>query len=1083
LTFHADTDEKQSKVAIMAEQHFARLCEVCKGINFAAIMTPREWDDHNGEWKAVFRPEYDGNGKDPEMTWGRFSKVHRPGSPEDDLPGIRHAFYDDLSVSTQSDEEGYGPPPSVQSWESVSESGSEEDMYDDLSSDSGEDGLDQLWSDEIPAREKPAQPSIPTSSVYLNEFREENVSEDIDHSHGIQDESAYQDSEQDDDYGDLSSMSTWSGDSHFTEYGRIDRVKQARGNWAYRHGHFYYLGTIWDLRSRRQSCRLCWRLWRHVRKNPQVKDEFITKSRCVLKAAELVGDRSSGEKVSMLNLVFLYVYKTDNPRAQKWQTAMGFAMQGTHRDILAESVERPAHAFDDRLWGEARWQDDQCDFELFRKWLRTCEASHEHSTGNTNSCLNLRFIDVERRCIIDWSGPASEMPRFVVLSYVWGIAKQKLMLTSDRLAEFRRPGFFHNCPMDKTIRDALHVTAALGERYLWVDALCILQDSHADKNAQIPQMQHVYGLAVLTIIAAFGNSADGGLPGVAPKSRTGTRFKLELKDIRVTFRGNTSVDAEERYMGFRENYLQRSPWRRRAWTFQEGRLSARALVFTKDQVYFECDKCTWCEQTHWESNDIDFMSWRAIKDPVPEATWEDWLWRRGYDASPPPHPRESQVSQNTTYAATVREYSTRLLSYDEDVLNACSGVLNSMRLSEDTDFFFGLRRRCFGNDLLFNTASSLYPRFRNDGNNIFPTWSWASWKGTIDIANEPRNSSFDPIDNLVSCDGVKCYEMVVDAQGNKEIKVINENGGWRFAADYEREGGGIFDPSMLFAPRPGGFIDQNVSVHPDTSSDELNEVIDPFEDRKHCHAEAQGGVNRGRSANRPESDEGATTAEQTSAKVAVPDKIDTTLRVKASAGTKVPQYGQDIHRKELDALSAFGQIRPNFHIIFKTFAATVVLRTKLTGAWPNRELFACRTKAKGGRTPIPPRPPILTPETRHDAAVQALEILKGPPFVLPDHLEEMAFVGTLPLPHTAEAAIMGLHDVPDGLYVLLWMNNNQLPNMGHLLCKPATDSVANDVDWDGSILRRVTACIGPTKILQEATQKKFGAEWRTIVLG
>jgi hypothetical protein len=215
----------------------------------------------------------------------------------------------------------------------------------------------------------------------------------------------------------------------------------------------------------------------------------------------------------------------------------------------------------------------------------------------------------------------------------------------------------------------------------------------------------------------------------------------------------------------------------------------------------------------------------------------------------------------------------------------------------------------------------------------------------------------------------------------------------------------------------------------------------------------------------------------------VADTINTTFRTRASAGTKVPQYGQDIHLKELDGLPTFGQIRPNFHVIFKTFAATVVLRTKLTGAWPNRELFACRRKAKMKSSSIPAPSPKLTPETGHAAAVQALEILKGPPFVLPHHLEQTAFVGTLPLPHTAEAAVMGLHDVPDGLYVLLWMNNNQLPNMGHLLCKPATDPLTNDGDWGGGILRRVAACIGPTKILLEETQKKFCAEWRTIVLG
>ena len=117
----------------------------------------------------------------------------------------------------------------------------------------------------------------------------------------------------DDEYAneyDSASDSTWSGNSHFTEIQRIDLEKQAQGDWAYRHGHLYYLGSIWDLRSRRHECTLCERLWHQTRLDPAIKNAYLTKSRCILKLMELRGRRTDGSdsEVYMLNLVYIYGY-------------------------------------------------------------------------------------------------------------------------------------------------------------------------------------------------------------------------------------------------------------------------------------------------------------------------------------------------------------------------------------------------------------------------------------------------------------------------------------------------------------------------------------------------------------------------------------------------------------------------------------------------------------------------------------------------------------------------------------------------------------------------------------------------------
>ena len=75
-------------------------------------------------------------------------------------------------------------------------------------------------------------------------------------------------------------------------------------------------------------------------------------------------------------------------------------------------------------------------------------------------------------------------------------------------------------PLSKTIEDAISLTQRLDERFLWIDALCVLQDDDDDKSRRIHEMDHIYSSACCTTVAAFGNDSNAGLPGVSPASRS-----------------------------------------------------------------------------------------------------------------------------------------------------------------------------------------------------------------------------------------------------------------------------------------------------------------------------------------------------------------------------------------------------------------------------------------------------------------------------------------------------------------------------------------------------------------------------------
>ena len=139
------------------------------------------------------------------------------------------------------------------------------------------------------------------------------------------------------------------------------------------------------------------------------------------------------------------------------------------------------------------------------------------------------------------------------------------------------------------------VTATLGENYLWVDSLCIIQDDEKDMAEYIPAMASIYGDAVLTIIDVDGEEANHGLPGIRPGSR---RLQPDCFEIK----GTKLVQALDQPVA--SFPINSSRWASRGWTFQESILSSRRLMFTAEQVYWECNKAIWREDSFWESAEV-----------------------------------------------------------------------------------------------------------------------------------------------------------------------------------------------------------------------------------------------------------------------------------------------------------------------------------------------------------------------------------------------------------------------------------------------------------------------------------------------
>lgn len=402
-----------------------------------------------------------------------------------------------------------------------------------------------------------------------------------------------------------------------------------------------------------------------------------------------------------------------------------------HRGIIQFIPNRDGQHFLGR-----KVNNDRVRIKLLKNWLDDCGRHHgsrcnQHGRAGNHLPRNLRFIDVRNRTIV--KAERCRELEYVTLSYVWG---EEAMLKEDGVVpvilknnSFHSDAFGEECTplsglankLPQTIEDAINLTERLGYQYLWVDALCLIQDDLAeDKQRHLDRMDAVYNCSALTIVAASGHHGNCGLPGISiPRSR-GQSIELirggMFSSMAPSF---TQLEKSETLV-----------WNTRGWTFQEKILAKRLLIFADQQVYFKCSEAIWTEEIVMETDRLS----KAM-----EARKEKYRWaadRPEYIPSSramlikmliPKLEIDNQWSYLGSfpdYAAAVREYSRRSLTKESDVLNAIKGVFRTLE-SDCGDFIFGLPSQYFSQSLLwFPRPGSRLTRI----NRHFPSWAWAGWR-------------------------------------------------------------------------------------------------------------------------------------------------------------------------------------------------------------------------------------------------------------------------------------------------------------------------------------------------------------------
>ena len=386
-------------------------------------------------------------------------------------------------------------------------------------------------------------------------------------------------------------------------------------------------------------------------------------------------------------------------------------------------------------------------FSLASDWLRKCLASHRlcNQKADANFPPPTRLIDIGLQdenlfpCLYLTSDQDVNI-KYVALSHCWGqikilILEEHMLETMTHRIDWSR--------LPRTFQDAMIVTRRLGLRYLWIDSLCIIQDSQEDWIRESETMQNVYANCVLTIAASWGGDGSTGL--FVERNPLNQQPCRIFRNARTGFYVQPGITGIGRGSSLEVNL---ESLEKRAWAVQERFLPSRLLSYKSFELQWDC----------LESHGSE--------------TWPTGLRRRAEILKSKGNGEYFRYElKNTAFRqiSLLRTHSGRLdleylkefyrhwddilgtytgaqLTYRSDVFVAFSGITKNIEKWTRLTNVFGMWKEFLPLDLLWmrHPGAKVTTSLRSSAS---PTWSWGSLVGMRAlIAFQPEDLDLPPKD-------------------------------------------------------------------------------------------------------------------------------------------------------------------------------------------------------------------------------------------------------------------------------------------------------------------------------------------------
>ncbi|KAK3311958.1 heterokaryon incompatibility protein-domain-containing protein [Apodospora peruviana] len=409
-------------------------------------------------------------------------------------------------------------------------------------------------------------------------------------------------------------------------------------------------------------------------------------------------------------------------------------------------------------------------------WLKLCTETHGLCTCTSDAYTPLprRVLDVGSDITHQdpylYETDGRQFGQYATLSHRWPKVLDA-RTTLQTINSYRRAIPLSTLP--PTFRDAVITCRALGVRYLWIDSLCIVQDSKEDWDIESAKMGAYYWNSFFNIAAATVNS-----------SRYDDTFNLTIKTEGGCFRPRDPCGIQPCHVRLRYwhdlaqvdtsvhlgphiasgptdwRFAEHSALDSRAWILQERILAPRTLFFGEHQIFWSCLTMRASEarpqgqklrsglETHLLVEEYQHtLRLEALLSSVRESSMAPTHWRPSLLGQVSPTEeinrsalfrsisdlqrarRENPMYKRLAYDEwyeLVMEYNCRRITFDKDVLPAISGIASYFQLITGDKYMAGL----WAEDLVpglcwqvdYETAR---PSVLENGASI-PSWSWAS---------------------------------------------------------------------------------------------------------------------------------------------------------------------------------------------------------------------------------------------------------------------------------------------------------------------------------------------------------------------
>ena len=551
------------------------------------------------------------------------------------------------------------------------------------------------------------------------------------------------------------------------------------------------LGYLEDIRKRSESCSFCQlimnahcrRTWAPSRRIGRLTFRDTIESECYI-FSYLYAD-NGGLNVAPVDS---QLEEGDSQRAYRIGISVEAPTDGRTVEYLDHAGDIQLSATSAAQYGMPRlfhgrvFDSERVNISMARNWLSECETHHRQkctlpdvATGGSASPAgpqDLLVVDVLRMNLC-------RMPhesRYITLSYCWPKVNN-FVTTKSIVTELYIPGALRNNKerIIQVIQDAIQCVSELGERYLWVDALCIIQDDEQHKSSQIQQMDRVFGSSLLTLIHAP--------PAKKPQVEAHDGFVGYRRGSRLKEQHFYRVQGMELLIPFPDIKfaISKSRWTTRAWTYQEERLSRRKLYFTETQMYFQCSCAVFCEDSVGEGVDPSAFIHPRTNLSNPSGLYFSSSGLQKYLATcltrtTIDDPKEAIAA----YSRSLAQFSGRQMSNPRDILASFEGILAVFRECLKTEFLFGLPEKYLNETLLWVEAGPSLRRnvsINPSSSMTFPSWSWAGWNTAIEIERVCSGYIYPEVEWFVISQSGEAIQLVIPGSYNPSVhsKITSSN--------------------------------------------------------------------------------------------------------------------------------------------------------------------------------------------------------------------------------------------------------------------------------------------------------------------